>query len=214
MLWFGNPSRVDGSIADAMTAGLIGCIVTPKQGNAVPDGAVWCADNGCFSKGYPGDREWFQWLDTLPWPREQCIFAVAPDVVGDAAATLERSLPWLPRIRALGYKAAFVSQDGLTAATTPWDQFDALFIGGSTGWKLGYDGMLIALEAVRRGKWLHMGRVNSARRLEYAKWIGCDSTDGTYLTYGPDVNLPKMLRWTRGVNEQIHLFTAADHYET
>lgn len=44
--------------------------------------------------------------------------------------------------------------------------------------------------------------------------LGCDSTDGTYLTYGPDVNLPKMLRWTRGVNEQIHLFTAADHYET
>jgi len=134
-----------GAAVDHMLAGELGYIDTPAQGNRRPADVWWCADNGCFSKGYPGDTEWFRWLDGLPWPREQCIFAVAPDVVGDAAATLERSVPWLPQIRALGYKAAFVSQDGLTPDTTPWDQFDALFIGGSTEWKLGHPGMLIVI---------------------------------------------------------------------
>lgn len=210
MLWFGNPGKIDGPIPVAMTAGLIGCIVTPLQGNQVPPGAVWCADNGCFGKGYPGDVAWLAWLDAAPWPREACVFATAPDVVGDAAGTLARSVPWLPRIRALGYRAAFVSQDGLTTATTPWDQFDALFIGGTDQWKLGAPGRQIAVEAKTRGKWLHMGRVNSQQRLQYAAWLGCDSADGTYLTFGPDVNLPKMLRYSRRANGQAMLWTAGD----
>ncbi len=40
-----------------------------------------------------------------------------------------------------------------------------------------------------------MGRVNSYRRLAYAQSIGCHSADGTYLKYGPDLNLPRLLRW-------------------
>ena len=41
--------------------------------------------------------------------------------VGDAAATLTRSAPMLPRIRALGYPAALVAQDGLEHLAVPWD---------------------------------------------------------------------------------------------
>lgn len=40
-----------------------------------------------------------------------------------------------------------------------------------------------------------MGRVNSRTRLGIAEWFGCDSADGTYLAYGPDKNLPRLLRW-------------------
>ncbi len=103
----------------------------------------------------------------------------------------------MPQIRALGYRVAFVAQDGQESLPVPWDEFDALFIGGSTEWKLGPHAREIAAEAKRRGKWLHMGRVNSERRFKYAAAIGCDSADGTYLTFGPDVNLPKLLSWTR-----------------
>lgn len=42
-----------------------------------------------------------------------------------------------------------------------------------------------------------MGRVNSERRYRYALAIGCDSADGTYLTFGPDQNLPDVLAWSR-----------------
>jgi len=186
-----------------MTLGAINMIATPKQGNKIPPNAGWCADNGCFSKGYPGDLMWIAWLGTYtPEEISRCMFAVAPDVVGDAAATLARSLPWLPLIRSLGYPAAFVAQDGLETLPIPWDSFDVLFIGGTTGWKLGPHARALATEAKRRGKWVHMGRVNSERRFKYAAAIGCDSADGTFLAFGPDVNLPRLLAWLR-TNDQL-----------
>ena len=181
-----------------MSLGLIDCIVTPAQGNRIPDGAWICADNGCFGKGYPGDEKWWAWVQTLPTDRVR--FVVAPDVVADAAATLERSRPWLQKIRSLGHPAALVAQDGLESMTVPWDEFDVLFIGGSTGWKLGPHAAALVREARSRGKWAHMGRVNSLTRLMRAHHIGCDSADGTYIAFGPDKNLPKVLGWLRAVS--------------
>ncbi len=54
-------------------------------------------------------------------------------------------------------------------------------------------------EAKDRGKQVHVGRVNSARRLRWARDHGADSADGTYVGFGPDVNLPKVTRWLDGV---------------
>lgn len=53
------------------------------------------------------------------------------------------------------------------------------------------------IAAKRIGKWVHMGRVNSGKRYRYAEAIGCDSVDGSYLRFGPDTNLPKLLSWVR-----------------
>lgn len=193
MLYYANPSSPN--IRAAMTAGIIRCILTPAQGNRLPDGARFCADNGCFGAGFPGEDEWLAWLASLP--ADRCDFAVAPDVVADAAATLTRSAPWLSRIRELGIPAAFVAQDGLEELPIPWDDFDVLFIGGSTEWKLGHHAALIAAQAHQHGKPVHMGRVNSERRLRYASAIGCESADGTFLAFGPERNLPQLLTWLR-----------------
>jgi len=127
---------------------------------------------------------------------------VAPDVVGDAEATLKRSMPWLAYIRELGFPAALVAQDGLEAMEVPWDDFDVLFIGGSTDWKLSDHAHALTLEAKRRGKWVHMGRVNSQVRLRRAALTGCDSADGTFIAFGPDVNLPRVLGWLRDVTQE------------
>jgi hypothetical protein len=180
-----------------MQAGRIGCIDTPKQGNRPVPGATWCADNGVFGRGYPGDDAWWAWVQrrALSEPGN-CLFVVAPDVVADAAATLARSAPWLPMIRSLGLPAAFVVQDGQESLPVPWDAFDVMFIGGSTEWKLGVYARRLTREAKLRGKHVHMGRVNSALRYRYAEAIGCDSVDGTYIAFGPDVNLPDVLAWT------------------
>lgn len=115
--------------------------------------------------------------------------------VADAEATLARSAPWLPVIRALGYPAALVAQDGLQDLTVPWDDFDVLLVGGSTTWKLSPHAARIATEAKRRGKRVHMGRVNSGRRWGIAELFECDSVDGTFLAFGPDVNLGRLLSW-------------------
>lgn len=199
MLYLATPAS--GVAGVAMREGLIGYLHAPHQGRRQPSVKWWAADNGAFSKSYVGDEAWFAWLSCLN--ADGCLFATAPDVVGDASATLERSMPWLPRIRNLGFPASLVAQDGLEGMDVPWNAFDALFIGGSTEWKLGESARQLTVEAKARGKWVHMGRVNSRKRYEYARRIGIDSVDGTYLTFGPSTNLPKLLGWVSGASQGL-----------
>lgn len=203
MLYLANPCGSD-AVATAMQDRSIGFIDTPRQRNRRPAGVVWCADNGAYSDKFV-EAEWWRFLVKHAGDAATCLFAVAPDVVGDAQATIERSTPWMPKIRALGYPVAFVAQDGQEDLPVPWDAFDVLFIGGSTEWKLGHHARRLAAQAKRRGKRVHMGRVNSAKRYRYAAAIGCDSVDGTYLAFAPDANLQNVLSWSQG-SDQIGLF--------
>lgn len=195
MLYFGNPCGP--RVVDAMRSGRLGFIDTPSQRNKRPAGVTWCADNGCYSDKWD-ESKWWAFLVKNAHDADTCLFAVAPDVVGDAWRTGIKSLPWLEKIRGLGYPVAWVAQDGQERHPLPWLGIDVLFIGGTTEWKLGSAARELVAEAKRRGKWVHMGRVNSRRRYEYARRIGCDSVDGTFLTFGPDENLPKVLGWVAG----------------
>lgn len=193
MIYFVNPSTL--VVREAITVRSdMGIIATP---NSVRDSqwvdSHWIADNGCYTSNWDADK-WWDFLVRYQH-RGDCLFATAPDVVGDAEATRERSLPWLPKIRELGYGAAYVAQDGQDDVPLPWEEFDTLFIGGSTEFKLSDGTRVMVAEAVERGKHVHMGRVNSRRRLLLAHSWGCHSVDGTYLTFGPSVNLPKLMRW-------------------
>lgn len=205
-MYLANPCSP--AVVEAMNDRRLGFIDTPRQRNRRPAGVTWCADNGCFGTGYPGDDAWLQWLADNAHDAGTCLFATAPDVVGDAVATLARSAPWLPAIRALGYPAALVAQDGLESLPVPWDSFDVLFLGGSTEWKLGAAARELVREAKARGKHVHCGRVNSEKRFRYAQAIGCDSADGTFLTFGPDRNLPAVLAWGRGLQQGALFGTA------
>jgi len=200
MRYFGTASGP--KVRAAMDCGLLGQIATPAAGNRVEVGRDWIADDAVFAGRYPGDEPFLAWLAARRHLAASCRFVVAPDVVCDAAATLARSAPMLPRIRALGFPVALVAQNGLEDLDVPWHSFDALFIGGDDAWKLGPAARTLAAEARRRGKWVHMGRVNSQERLRYARHIGCDSVDGTYLAFGPDRNLPRLLGWMAEVNDQ------------
>lgn len=195
MRYYANPSTQ--RVRDLMSSGQLGCIITPAQGNKVPDGATYCADNGAYGKGYPGDAAWWGWLQrqVTRWGAGRCAFAVAPDVPFDAVGTLDRSLSWLPQIRALGVPAALAVQDGQESLAMPWDVVDVLFVAGTTEWKLGRHARRLVADAKRLGKAVHMGRVNSGRRFRYAAAIGCDSADGTTLAQYPDATLPDVLGW-------------------
>lgn len=164
-------------------------------------------DNGCYSRGEEFDLDrYLAWLSTLTWAREKCLFATGPDVMGNALATWERSREVLPRIRDLGLPAALVAQDGIERMTIEWDVFDVLFLGGSTEFKLHPDRERLVSQAKARGKWVHMGRVNSLQRLRLAHDWGCDSADGNAIGFCPTQNLPKVLNWLDSLKRQPALW--------
>ncbi len=174
----------------------LGHLLTPSNGNRVESlletGLPWAADNGAFA-GF--NEQWFlRMLDRIE-DREGCLFVAAPDVVADAKATLDLFGGWRRKIAARGLPVALVAQDGLESLKVPWGRFDALFLGGSTGWKLGEHAEALCREAKARGKWLHMGRVNTRQRIRLAASWGCDSVDGSGFSRWPDARIPKGLRW-------------------
>lgn len=174
------------------------------QAEALAAGVTWAADNGAFGAVYPGDDEFLEWLASMPVAT--CLFATAPDVVCDHQRTYRRSDRVIPAIRDLGYPVAFAAQNGARPYNVPWRDLDVLFLGGDTEWKIGPAARELAGEAHRLGKRVHMGRVNTLRRLRYAEHIAVDTVDGTFLTYGPRENLPRLERYLRRVAEQAFLW--------
>lgn len=159
-------------------------------------GYPWLLDNGAFSDSWSEDV-WRAGLERWQAHEATCIAAVVPDVVSDAAATLARFAAFAPAVREYGYRVAFVTQDGLSMADVPWSDLDVLFVGGTTQHKL-HESMPFILEAKRRGKWVHVGRVNSAKRM-HQFWIA-DSCDGTSMKIEPS---PRYARLYTHAMEEI-----------
>lgn len=175
---------------DPVVRGHLGRLLHPLDGSRVQDsldaGFPVAADNRAFV-GFEEDKFRALLVRVAGMP---LLFVTAPDVVGDAAATDALWREWAPVIAAHGLRAAYVAQDGYREA--PADA-GAVFIGGSTEFKLGPVAARIVAEARRRGKWIHMGRVNTVNRIRYAATIGCDSFDGTQWSRWRDTHLPSGL---------------------
>jgi len=131
-----------------------------------------------------------------------------PDVVADHAATIELWREWAPEVRSLGHRTAFVAQDGCeTFSQVPTDA-DAVFIGGSTDYKLSTETAGLIGDAKAAGLWVHMGRVNTQRRARWAQAVGCDSIDGTTFSMFTDTYLPKMLAQVSAPMQQPTIWEA------
>lgn len=166
----------------------LGVLSSPRRFYADVGDWPWAADNDAYSNWNP-DR--FRAMLVAISGMEGCLFVTAPDVVGDARATTERFYEWLPTLRECGQPIGYVTQDGLDAP--PWDEIDAVFVGGTDLWKMSDQNRRIIEEAKTRDLWVHMGRVNSHQRVRYAKSIGCDSFDGMSLSWFKDRWLQQFL---------------------
>jgi hypothetical protein len=200
---------LSGGINQAIVAacqGSLGLLLQPAKGNVPVAGVPFAIDNDCFSALRPFDEDrWLDYLETRMPAAADCLFAVAPDLVGDAENTQSRSCLYIDTIHWYGYRVAFVTQDGATVDSVPWDVIECLFVGGSTAWKFSEASALLVREAKRRGLWVHVGRVNSLKRLMAAHAMGADSADGTHLAFTPDQHLPEVLGWLDHVNAQLRL---------
>jgi hypothetical protein len=164
----------------------LGRLVQPRHFSSIhktaEQGFTWAADNDAFSGFGEAEEERFLYmlkkLNGLPG----CRFITTPDVVGDPVATIENFGVWHERIKAHNLPVGFVGQDGVENHEIPWHLFDAFFIGGGTDWKLSSAARELVQEAKVRKKWVHMGRVNSFKRMKIASQWGCDSVDGNGFT--------------------------------
>lgn len=142
-------------------------------------GYQWCErpyaiDNGCYTSfNQPAYlRLVEQAKRSLPFP----IFVALPDVVGNAKETIGLFHQFKFHMGPL--PKALVLQDGIEDCVIPWDELQAVFVGGTTNFKESDYVRQLCQTAKRRGRWVHIGRVNTASRV--LKFAGiADSIDGS-----------------------------------
>lgn len=138
----------------------------------------FCIDNGAFSNFDP--KAFLSLLKRETPRRGLCRFVAVPDVVGSARRTLEVFDHWAPALQE--WPLALVCQDGQQDLPIPWDRIAAVFIGGSTDWKMSNHAACCIKASKAIGKWCHVGRVNTPARFEHFEKLGADSIDGTGLS--------------------------------
>ncbi len=96
-------------------------------------------------------------------------------------------------------------QDGIGELAIPWDELDAVFIGGTDAFKISAEARAAAVAARMLGKWVHVGRVNTAERALYWRNLA-DSIDGSGISRY-DHMLASVLAALRGDVPQMELFS-------
>ena len=162
-------------------------------------GVPYGLDNGCFAK-FEKDT----WRRLLIQAREtKPVFVCLPDIVGNARRTLDLFDAFLEETK--GLPRALVLQDGIGNYRIPFNELDAVFVGGSDDFKISSEAFDACKAAKMCDKWVHVGRVNTAKRV--MQWIGlADSIDGSGISRF-DHMLEDVLRAIRGdTSRQGELF--------
>lgn len=156
----------------------VGQLLTPLTRYRLRDPErPWAIDNGGFGElDIPG---LFSLLKREERHREKCLFVAVPDIVCSASRTIELFEHFAPQM--VGWKLAFVCQDGQENLQIPWGRIDAVFIGGSDSWKCSVHVARIIKTAKILGKHVHVGRVNTPDRWIWFEKQGADTGDGTGL---------------------------------
>jgi hypothetical protein len=138
-------------------------------------------DNGAwtyFQQGRSFDERAF--MHAVEKMGHRADWIVLPDIVGGGLRSLDYSLAWLERLRGLPTPVLLAVQNGCEVddVRSFLSPSVGIFIGGDTAWK-----EKTAIEwgklARKRNCLLHVGRVNSARRIAICAAAGASSFDGS-----------------------------------
>lgn len=141
------------------------------------EGFPYAIDNGAWTahqQGAPFDELAFcAVVEALGGDAD---FVVVPDIVAGGLASLEMSRRWLPWVLARTRRALIAVQDGMTLDDVAplLSERVGVAIGGSTEWKLAALG-----SRSWSASWLHVLRVNTARRIRLCGYAGAHSFDGS-----------------------------------
>ncbi|MCF7989011.1 MAG: hypothetical protein K9M02_01065 [Thiohalocapsa sp.] len=145
------------------------------------EGMRYGLDNGawsCFLQRRAFDGRAF--VRALDRRGEGADWIVLPDIVAGGLRSLDLSLAWHQRLAGHPTPLLLAVQDGMTPSRIAplVGPRLGLFVGGSTEWKLATV-LAWGRLAHERGAYLHIARVNSARRIRLCAAAGADSFDGT-----------------------------------
>jgi hypothetical protein len=181
-------------------------LLVSAKGQLRTEGMRYAIDNGAwtaYQQNQPFDEAAFVLaVDRLG---EQADWVVLPDIVEGGLASLDYSLRWKERLRGMPTKLLIAVQDDMQVDDVVGflSTSVGIFIGGSTRWKEA-TAQAWGSVARRRHCHLHVGRVNSARRIRICAAAGADSFDGTSASRFAKT-LPRLDRATR----QPAMFAAA-----
>lgn len=183
----------------------LGILLSPACGNGIErtmaSGLPWAMDNGAYS-GFDATAYKKMVAKCEGHQRHGLRWITCPDVVGDHQATLNLFDQWGMYLLRRHLPVAFVAQDGCTTGDVPWEFIQCLFIGGTTEWKLGED-VVRLLEICRlKGFNVHVGRVNSRKRIRWCFDQGVASVDGTSMSRFSATYLPKFTAYIAGLKRQ------------
>jgi hypothetical protein len=145
---------------------------------------------------------WVSFIHEEPWCEDEFLrlvdvlgeradFVALPDVVTNREATIALSLTYVERLA--GLRLYFVLQDGMGPddADILAPHVDGYFLGGSTEYKIasmhGWGAYCRA-----NGKRLHVGRVNTAKRIRLCHDAGAHSFDGSSVSRFARKNLRRL----------------------
>jgi hypothetical protein len=185
----------------------VGHLYTPARKERVRPWLPYALDNGRFAEavnGLPFDESgWLAHVERYVSLEQRPLWLVVPDVPFDGPATLEWWDRWEPKCRSFGVPLAIAVQNRITIADVrPRLQAgDVVFVGGDTEWK-----WATAEAWCKDWPHVHVGRVNSPKRLyDLHRW-GCASCDGSGWFRGksPQVEgLARFLAWQSGEDEHF-----------
>ncbi len=145
------------------------------------EGFQYALDNGAWSaytQGRPFDDRAF--TSALRKLGAGADWTVLPDVVMGGAASLEMSIGWMRRVLDETPRALLAVQNGMKASDVrPFiGERVGIFVGGDTKWKEDTIGEWSALGR-EAGCWVHVGRVNTVRRIAICTAEAVTSFDGS-----------------------------------
>jgi hypothetical protein len=198
-------------LASTKAGASLGHLHTPQNGNSLGSllrsGLPWAVDNSAYSMRNKSQQEimenerlfWNLAIDAWSWMTfNPPAWVAVPDSVGNHSETLRMfhgwSDMWSGEIGFIPFPLAFVLQNGAAVSSVPWDEIAAVFVGGDDDFKLKMCSPLVE-EAKHRRKIVHVGRVNSLKRLRYAMELGADTVDGSGFSMFPNKKIPRAVRF-------------------
>lgn len=190
----------------ARETGRIGHLLSPGNQRGPWPWFPYALDNGAFScwdmkANRFDDGRWAsmetQWRLLAVWAASQTqrpMWAIVPDVPGNAERTIEAWARYAPVLVEMGIPTAVAVQDGMTKfdvwRLTPAPE--VVCVGGTTEWKWATaEGWLYEFPRV------HLLRCNSPEKLKWLEQRGCESCDGTGWNRGDRTQTGGLEAWAR-----------------